>query len=1082
MIKLSRKTCKAFLLIMLCATFFSIQSYANESKLWSYAVNNRSISGVVMDNDGVPLPGCSVVLKGTVIGVQTDKNGKFSIDVPDDASVLIFSYVGYLSQEVTIGNKTNIEVKLVADFQSLSEVVVVGYGTQSKAVITSSMASVSSSVLKDRPVLSFNEALVGKVAGVQFQQTTGAPGGGFSVKIRGVNSITSTTQPLYVIDGVPIDDAISLQGAFAGQQAQNPMASINPNDIQSIDILKDAASTAIYGSRGSNGVILITTKQGSIGKATLSVNVSRGIQAVSRKVDMMNVKEYVAMETQRRNYQWKLYGSPAVQNRQFTDPNSVRVNNGFKIPLEFSDLSNFRGTDWQNELFQIAPMTSAQLSLSGGTNKTRYYLSGDFVNQDGIVINTGYKKFSLRSNVDAEISDKIKIGFKVNPSYNVSTMGKIGGYDGAVQRILTLAPTFDAYNADGTYSYYGPTFNYGDGTQDKYTFNGDPGGNPVVIANLSHKVFDQIRLLSSAYLSVDIIKHLTFRSSISTDVNVFSYNEFNPSNAQAPGYSAANGSLYSATNMSWVNENILTYTNTFKEKHNVSLMGGFTAQKSYYESHSMWASDFPNDNIITLGAGVIKGGDQYRAERSMLSYLGRVSYDFDKKYLFSATFRADGSSRFGAENRWGTFPSASVGWRVAQESFMENVKSVSELKLRASYGIAGNDNIGEYRYLGLVGKSNYILGSGTGVQVNGLVQNTVSNQKLGWEQTKQFDIGMELGLFKNKVYLNADYYNSLTTGILFDVPVPLVTGFGSSLLNIGSVRNKGVELSIETKNVAKKSFQWNTSFNISFNRNNVESIDGITNAPIIDGPRNFFNELAYITKIGKPIGSFYGFVYEGVYKTQAEADADPTIYFEGTNGRAAAGDMKYKDISGPDGAPDGKIDGYDQTVIGHSNPDFIWGLTNTLTYKSFDLGLTLQGVQGSTVLLGHMRTQYRQFSGEVRNYWKSEAEPGDGNVPNPGGSNQNRRVSKYWLRDGSFLRIKNLSLGYNLPAKLLGSVVSKARVYVTAENLVTFTKYPLFNPEVNSGEGDNYNQKTPGMDFGGYPLARTITFGFNVTF
>jgi len=1089
MIKLFQTMCRAFLLILLCATFFSVQSYAGESTEWSNAVYKRSISGVVIDDNGVPLPGGSVVVKGTTIGVLTDINGKFSIDVPDDATVLVVSFVGYLTKEVKIGNMTNIEVKLNADFKSLGDVVVVGYGTQSRALIASSMASVNSDQLKDRPSTSFTEALVGKVAGVQFQQTTGAPGGGFSVKIRGIGSITSNSQPLYVVDGVPIDNVISTSGVqFSqstwttsnGQQAQNPMASMNPNDIQSIDILKDAASTAIYGSRGSNGVVLITTKQGAVGKAVFSANVSTGIQTLDKKVDMMNLEEYVAMETQRRNYQWVLNGgNVAVAGRSLTDPNSVRTNNGYKIPVEFSDLSNFRGTDWQNELFQSAPMTSAQLSVSGGTGKTRYYLSGDLVNQDGIIINSGFKKFSLRTNVDAEITDKVKMGFKINPSYNISKMNQAGGYGGMVQSVLSMPPTYDAYNVDGTYAYYGPLYHYGDGTFDRNTY-GSNTGNPIAISKVSEKTFDQIRLMSSAYISIDIIKHLTFKSSISTDINVFSYNQFDPSTVSAPGIATISGSLSSSRNISWVNENIFTYTNTFKEKHNLTVMGGVTEQKSYFEFHDMGANNFPNDVVHTLNAGMIWGGSQTKSENSMLSYLGRVSYDFDKKYLVSATVRSDGSSRFGSENRWGTFPSASVGWRVAQENFMKNVKAVSELKLRASYGISGNNNIGDYSSMGLVGSMNYTLGSGTGGQVNGLVQNSISNRILGWEQTTQTDIGMELGLFKNRVYLTADYYNSLTDGLLFAVPVPLITGFESSLQNMGSVSNEGIELSIDTKNVAKKDFQWNTNFNISFNRNNVESM-GLTNSPITDGPRNFFNELAYRTEVGQPIGSFYGYVYEGVYKTQAEADAEMTVYTRDPAGvptvRAMAGDIKYKDLDG-----NGIIDGNDQTIIGNSNPDFIWGLTNTLNYKGFDLGLTLQGVQGSTIMQGQMRNVYRFISGEERNYWKSEAEPGDGNTVNPGGMGLNRKVSAYWLRDGSFMRIKSLTIGYSLPAKLFGNSVSKARAFMAAENLFTFTRYSLYNPEVNSGEGDEYNNKTPGLDYGGYPLARTITFGLNVSF
>ncbi len=1071
MIRRFKTLCVASLVFMICPTFFSIQSYA-EGVISENAIGQKQITGIVRDTDGAAMPGATVLVKGTTIGVLSDANGKFTITVPDGSPVLAVSFLGYLTSEVKIGNATKIEVTLKTDFKSLQDVVVVGYGSQSKAMITTSMVSVGSEQLKERGGISFTEALVGHVAGVQVQQTSGSPGSGFSVKIRGVGSITSGSQPLYVVDGVPIDNVIGSQSvAFLnGQQAQDAMASLNTNDIQSIDILKDAASTAIYGSRGSNGVILITTKQGALGKTKFSVNISSGIQRVSKTVDMMNVGEYIQMETQRRNYQWVYYGSGA--NRQLSDPNSVRSANGYKIPVEFNNPSNFQDIFWQNDMFQSAAMQTAQLSISGGANKTRYYMSGDFVNQDGIILGTGYKKFSLRTNVDSEVSDKVKVGFKINPSYSISHMNRAGGYGGQIQGILSTPPTYNVYNDDGSYNFYTPRYNYGDGTSDYSTFT-----NYVAVAKEASMLFEQIRLLSSAYLSVEILKHLTFKTSVNTDINQFSYNQFNPSTAYAPGIATISGSLTSTRNINWLNENILTYTNTFNKLHNLTLMAGGTGQKSYFESHGMNSSNFPNNIVQTLNSGVITSGTQSRSEWSLLSFLARASYDFDKKYLVTATLRKDGSSRFGSENRWGTFPSVSLGWRVSQENFVKQVKQISELKLRASYGISGNNNISNYASIGLVGASNYILGLGSGATVNGLVQNSISNKQLGWEQTKQMDIGMELGLFQNKVYFNADYYNSVTDGLLLNVPVPLITGYASALQNIGSVRNKGVEFSLETKNVNKKNFQWNTIFNISFNRNKVESM-GPTNAPIIVGPRNFFNELAYITTVGQPVGSFYGYVSDGIYKTAADVAADPVTKLAFTG----PGDMKYEDISGPKGVPDGKIDAYDQKCIGHSNPDFIWGMTNTLSYKDFDLTFNFQGVQGATAMDGQLRNTYRWFAGENRNYWRSESNPGDGITPNPGGANTNRNVSTWWLRDASYLRLKNFNFGYNIPAKVLKNVVSRAKVYINGENLFTWTKYPLYNPEINSGEGDDYAQETPGLDFGGYPLARTITVGINVSF
>ena len=1042
-------------------------------------IQQNKITGTVTDVNGSVIPGVNVVITGTTLGTITDASGRYSLEIPEGSSTLTFTFIGMDPKVVTIGTQTRIDVTMAESAIGLDEVVVVGYGTQKKAMVTSSVGSINAEQLKDKALTSFTEAMAGQLAGVQVQQTTGAPGGGFSVKIRGVGSITGGSQPLYVIDGVPIDNVIGTQAVSTsystwttsnGQQAQNPMATLNPNDIQSIDILKDASATAIYGSRGSNGVILITTKQGTSGKPVFSLNVSAGIQSVSKKVDMMNMPEYIAMETQRRNYQWVIYGSGA--DRQLGDPNSVRSLNDYKIPLEFSDLSNFKNTDWQDELFQSAPIQTAQLSVSGGSDKTRFYLSGDMVNQDGILLNTSFRKFSLRTNVDTEISKKIKIGFKINPSYNISNMNQAGGYGGTIAHgIMNLPPNYRAYNDEGGYEYYTPYYTYGDGTFDYIPFN-----NPVARSLETEMTFDQIRLLSSAYISIDILKDLTLRSSISTDINTFSYNQFTPSTTGAPGTVWVNGSLSASRNINWINENTLSYTHTFNEKHNLGLLGGFTIQKSYFEFHDMGADGFPNDNVHTLNAGIVSTGSQTKSEWSLLSYLGRVNYDYDKKYLLTATIRADGSSRFGPDNKWGLFPSASVGWRISQESFMENLSTVSELKLRASYGITGNNDIPDYGSIGSIGASNYILGSGSGAIVNGLVQNSISNRELGWEQTKELDLGLDLGLFKDRIYLSLDYYNSLTSGLLLNVPVPLITGFESALQNIGEVRNKGLEFIVSTKNIVKSDLQWNTSFNISSNRNTVESL-GLGDAPIIVGPRNFFNELAYITTVGQPIGSYYGLICEGVYKTQAEADADPAKF-----DKARAGDMNFKDISGPDGAPDGVLNSYDNTIIGNNQPDFIFGLTSNFNFKGIDFNFTLQGVEGNKVLNGQKRNVYRWISGQSRDYWKSEADPGDGVTPNPGGNYQNRAVSTWWLEDGSFLRVKNISIGYTIPAKVFAGKISRARVYVNADNLMTFTKYPLFNPEINSGEGDDYNQLTPGLDFGGYPLARTITFGLNMSF
>ena len=1065
--------------------FRQVNNYINVSKNGheqehkiDIIIEGITIEGKVVDENGEPLPGASVIIKGTNTGTVTDVYGHYKIDVPDNNTVLVFSYLGYLKEEIAVKNRTLIDVELNPDVRSLQEVTVIGYGEQSKAVLTNSLSVVDSKEIVDKAVVSFTEALAGVVPGVQVQQTTGAPGTGPVIKIRGIGSITGSSQPLYVIDGVPMDNIVNtraVMGGWSGQQARNPLATINPNDIESITILKDASSTAIYGSRGSNGVVLITTKKGHDGKSTISLNVSQGWQKLAHKVDMMDLDEYVEMETNRRNWQWVLYGSGGTGN--LDDPNSVRTSPWYKIPNEFQNPhAHFIDEDWQDEMFQVAPMTMVSLSASGGNKNLRYYVSGDYVDQDGIIINSGFKKYSMRANIDADISKKLRVGMRITPTFSNSNMDEAGGYGGTIAHgVLNRPPVFRAYNDDGTYNLTGVDYTFDDGTSQNWGYGWL--GNPVAKAKEQTLNFQQFRTLASLYFEWDILKDLTFRSSISGDINYFNHHQFTPSTIGKPGTIWVYGYETHSRNINWVNENTLTYSTTFNEDHNFSVMGGLTTQKSYFEYSDMYADQFPNDEVTTLNAGTVFDGTQYKSEWSLVSLLARVTYDYKAKYLFTGTVRSDGSSRFGKDSRWGTFPSASVGWRVSEEPFLRDSKALSELKLRASYGLTGSNNIPNYGSYGKVGSRNYILGTGNGAIVNGLEQQSISNPLLHWEQTKEVDIGMELGFLNNRIYFNVDLYNSLTSGLLLNVPVPLITGFNSALQNIGSVRNKGLEVTLDTRIIDKPDFTWNANFNISFNRNVVESL-GLTDAPIIVGPRNFFNDLAFITKVGEPIGSFYGLINEGVYMTQEEADNAPAKW----NDKVGAGDMIFKDLSGPEGVPDGKIDGNDRTVIGHNNPDFIYGLTSTMNFYGVDFSFTLQGVQGATVMNGNFRNMYRWFAGQNRNYWKSEAEPGDGKTPKPGGVYQNRQVSTWWLEDASFLRIKNLTVGYTLPSKLFNDKIGRFRIYVNAQNLATFTQYPMYNPEVNVGEGDDYAQLTPGLDFGTYPIARTITIGLNLQF
>jgi TonB-linked SusC/RagA family outer membrane protein len=1049
---------------MLFKVLFLVFCCVNAQAQTSSRANTVNVSGQVTEKaTGQPLVGVSIRVKGASDGAVTDVNGAYKIQVPGN-STLLFTYIGYSDVEELIGNRSIISPQLQSADKSLSEVVVIGYGSQSRREITGSVASVSAKQLQDRPVVSFGEALAGQVAGVQVQQTSAAPGGGISLKIRGTGSITAGNQPLYVIDGVPLDNSISnseAQGGGVGNQSPvNPLASINPGDIQSIDVLKDAAATSIYGSRGSNGVVLITTKTGAAGKSQISVNASYGFQDIAKRVGVMTNEEYARRQIDIRNNDWVRAGGNA------NDPNSVRSGPAYKIPNEFKNPSAFPYTDWQDEVFRRAPMQNYQIAASGGTENARYYVSGNYQNQEGVIVNSGFKKYAFRLNVDAKVSDKIRVGARVAPSYTNNRISNAGGIEGAAGIAVTalgLPGFYPVRTADGAYS-RSFTLNFDDGTSQNITYN-----NALAFAEGIQNTMNQFSTVGSLFTTIDVAKNLQFKTSINADVNTFSNNRFTPSYVSV---SPSNGRSFSSANVSWINENTLTYDNSFAGKHNVNVLVGLTEQKSSFNSSLVTANSFPNDLVPTLNAGIVTGGNSTRSQWTLVSLLSRATYNFDEKYFLTATFRRDGSSRFGSNNKWGNFPSASAGWRISQEEFMANVPSVSELKLRASYGLIGNNQIPDYASVGLINSANYILGGGDGAIINGLAKATLGNPILGWEKAKEFDFGIDLGVFQNRLLLNFDYYNKLTSDLLLNVPVPLSTGYETALLNLGSIRNKGVEIALESRNFTRKNFTWSTNANISFNTNRVESL-GASGTPIIVANRAQENALTHIAEIGKPLGSYWGLVFDGIYNTQEEVNA--SAHFPNT----FPGDVRFKDLNG-----DGQLNDSDRTTIGNNLPKFTYGITNSFNVGSFDFGVALQGVQDVDVLNLTKRAVYRNNATISNNYWRSPEEPGDGKTWGPNNSANNRNISTYFVEDASFLRIRNVTIGYRFDKIFGGKVIKNARAYVNIQNLHTFTKYSGYNPEVNTTEGDPWisSALTPGIDYGTYPMARTFILGLNLGF
>lgn len=1013
---------------------------------------DRQLTGTVTDENNAGLPGVSVVLKGTPRGTTTNAEGQFQLEVPDAGSpTLVFSFVGYVSQEVAVGNQSTIKLSLVPESKALNEVVVVGYGVQKKADLTGAIATLSADKIKNKAAVSYGEALVGQMAGVQVQQTNGAPGGeGLTIRVRGTGSISAGSAPLYVIDGYPMESsAFSL---------------VNPSDIESIQVLKDASSTAIYGSRGSNGVIIVTTKKGKIGTPTVSFNTFYGVQQVARKVNMMNTAEYLQFFKDGHNQAWLDRAPlPGDAPHAITDGNDIRskyTNSSFyMIPESFNDPKNFPDINWQDQIFRNAATQRHELSVTGGADKTRYAVSAGYTDQKGIQINSDYKRYNLRTNLTSNVTSKLEVGVSVSGYFSDNNQVD-NGKDSPLSYALYLPPIYPLRNADGT---------YGSQVRNSEIWAGDVA-NPVGIAENITNYLTRNGIIASVYAQYKIMDGLMYKVSLNGTLENRRLKYYRPSfvdtdGSRAPKTADARNETY--LDKDWLIEQTLNYNKTI-QKNNFNVLVGYTTQKSSGEYARVNAQNFPNDVVRTLSAGQIVGGTNTEYQNSLISYLGRVNYAYNDKYLFSASIRTDGSSRFGTNNKWGTFPSASAGWRISAEPFMQNIRAVSDLKLRASWGLVGNNRIGNYDAIARTSISYYSLNNNLVNSVNPI---NYPNPDLGWEKTRQWNLGLDLGLLNERIHLEADVYNSRSVDLLLNVPVPTLTGYGSQLQNIGQVENKGMEFLVRTRNTVEK-FKWSTDFNISFNRNKVLAL-GPDERPIYAGAPNANN--TFITTIGRPIATFYGYLYDGVFLNQAELDAAPHLAND------HAGDPRYIDIN-----KDGVINASDKTYLGNNQPKFIYGFSNDFSYNNFDLNIQLTGSQGAQLFsfFNRMIGIYhgdRNGLDKLNDRWRSEAEPGSGQIlrANRDPKGLQKEPSSYWVENGSFLRIRNVSLGYNFPTSLVQKARIKGlRAYVTGQNLFTFTKYPGFDPETSS-QGDGLSR---GGDYLGYPSARTIIAGLNVTF
>ncbi|MCK0147279.1 TonB-dependent receptor [Arenibacter sp. F26102] len=1015
----------------------------------------NEIRGTISDKDGAPLSGANIVEKGTINGVTADFDGNFSISVTDDKAILVVSYIGFANKEIPINGQSNISVVLQESAAGLDEVVVVGYGTVKKRDLTSSVAKVSGEALENRVVSRLDEALQGKLAGVTVQQTSGVPGAAPVVRVRGTASITEGNQPLWVIDGMPIEDA-------------SIIANVNMSDAESIEVLKDAAAAAIYGSRGSNGVIIVTTKSGKSGKPSISYNTSFGFQKAEKTIDFLTGPEQGEILAEYRAWQWaNSGGDPNTPNDD--RPNLQRIDPNWLT-------GNVGDYDVQDLIYRTAPTQNHNLSLTGGTEKTKYFMSLDYLNQEGITIGTSFERFSIRTNLETKVNDLIDVGLKVAASSSTQMNASTEGKDGQVNNALLNASFMDG----GDYYFLDDGFTFRN-DYDYYYGLRNAGNRLYALDNLEQK-YIRPQALVNAHINLNLADGLNFKTAAYYRYNAEKFSE-RKDIILGGGNPSANISNFYSSN--WTIESTLNYAKQFN-KHSITGLLGYSSQKENSESSSISGRGFPNDLSLTLNnATEIPSWGESINEWSLVSMFARATYGFDSRYLLSASIRRDGSSRFGANNKWGMFPAVSGAWNISEEAFMDNVDHISNLKLRASYGKTGNNRIGNYRHYATLSTANVTLGSDESI-VSGLVPGSFANNDLTWERTATTNLGLDISFLKNRINLSVDVYEALTEDLLLSVPLPIVSGFSSTIQNIGEVSNKGIEIELISNNINSDNFQWNTQFNYSYNKNEVLKM-GPNDAPILDG--EWYSRVSQ-TAVGEAIGSFYLWETDGVFQNQAEVDEGPIFRDEGV------GDVRFVDQDG-----DGDVDADDRTVLGQPMPKYNFGITNTFKYKDFDLSVFLNGAGGHKIY----NIQSRGFStapisrfnmfGFWADRWRSESDPGDGSTPkitSTTGTNGATPQQDRWLYDASWWRVKNVTLGYNFPKSVLEKInMSRLRFYVSADNLFLNTDYIGSNPEGVFGPGsasrgtsqsEGSASRSWGYDYGSIPLPKTFMLGLNITF
>ncbi len=1045
----------------------------------------RNYKGNIRSAEGEPLIGATIQVENAPTrGTITDLDGNFTIEA-SSGETLRFSYTGYDAKTFLLGNETTINIVLAPAAVVLEELIVVGYGTARKRDLTGAVSSVTGDQLRNSITTNIDQALQGRIAGVQVTQNSGAPGGAASIRVRGANSITGSSEPLYVIDGIPFQGdgttvaGFDWSGGANGQNRVNPLSTINPNDIVSIEVLKDASATAIYGARAANGVILITTKRGKQGESRVSYSGYYANQQVPKTLEMMDLPKYADYQLQ---ISQDLERTP---NQRYLDPTLLGP-----------------GTDWQDEIFRSAGIQSHQLSIIGGTDKTSYALSGGYFNQDGIIIGSNFDRYTARINLDNDVKDWMKVGGSLAFARTNERITLNDGGDGVIMQALLMPPDVPVRDILGNYE--GPDVALGGSSY-----------NPVAAALQRNNTLERQRLMSNFFADARLVKGLTFRSELGFDFNHSLNKAFHPTYQWGALKNTENQLRQREENsFFWILKNYLTYNHTFADKHDFTAMLGQEAQKSAWEGSQVTKKNFASNDIQVLSEGndVTSRTGGWKDAASLASYFGRFNYGYDGRYLLTLTMRADGSSKFGPDNKWGYFPSGSFAWRVSNESFMKSQNTISDMKLRVGYGEVGNQAIGNYLY----GSSMLTFNSAFGTAYR---NEKISNPKLKWEATRQVNIGLDLALWNGKFELSADVYNKQTEDMLLQISIPSYLGgtgwndIRAPYVNVGKMENKGIDLSFVSRNINTPKFSWTTNLTFSMNRNKVLELD--------DDNRVYWRNLYWYSEFqtatktsrGQPLGLFYGYKVTGLFKDMNDILNSPVQVVDpatvtadkpkGKNlihkvGGVWIGDLKFEDLN-----KDGVINTDDQTIIGDPNPDFTFGLNNAFTYGPFDLVVFINGSYGFDIL-NYSRVMIEGQTSIYSNQWSavddrarfnykdpngSYSDPTNVTLKNPGTDvprttttdvNRNNRMSDRFIEDGSYLRIQNIRLGYTLPKDYLQRFrIEKLRLFVNAQNMFTFTNYTGYDPEIGAFNQDPLRQN---IDMGRYPTPRVVTFGIDVDF